>query len=37
MTDRHAGYVVVLDKDIREGDAESLMTALTALRWCGKG
>lgn len=32
MTDRHAGYVVVLDTDIREDDAEGLMLALRALR-----
>ena len=28
MTDRHAGYVVVLAEDIREDDAESTLTAL---------
>jgi hypothetical protein len=30
MTDRHAGYIVVLEKDIREDDAEE--TILAALR-----
>lgn len=32
MTDRHAGYIVTLEKDIREDDAEALITALGALR-----
>jgi hypothetical protein len=25
MTDRHSGYVIVLDQDIREDDAEQLV------------
>ena len=28
MTERHAGYVVVLAEDIREDDAENILTAL---------
>lgn len=32
MTDRHAGYIVVLDEDIREDDAEHLISALKMLR-----
>jgi hypothetical protein len=28
MTDRHAGYVVVLADDVREDDAEAVITAL---------
>lgn len=32
MTDRHAGYIVVLDKDIREDDAEATLTALRRVR-----
>lgn len=32
MTDRHAGYIVVLDEDLREDDAEQLITALKMLR-----
>lgn len=28
MTDRHAAYVVTLREDIREDDAEAVMTAL---------
>jgi hypothetical protein len=28
MTDRHAGYIVVLAGDIREDDADAVMTAL---------
>jgi hypothetical protein len=33
VTDRHAGYIVILDKDIREDDAEeSVLTALRMIR-----
>lgn len=32
MTDRHSGYVVVLDKDIREDDAEAVITALKMIK-----
>ena len=32
MTDRHAGYVVVLDRDIREDDAEATLNALRMVR-----
>lgn len=28
MTDRHAGYIVTLAEDIREDDAEAVLTAL---------
>jgi hypothetical protein len=32
MTDRHAGYLVTLDEDIREDDAQDLITAIEMLR-----
>ena len=32
MTDRHAGYVVTLADDIREDDAEAILTALRMVR-----
>ena len=32
MTDRHAGYVVTLAKDIREDDAEAILTALRMVK-----
>lgn len=32
MTDRHCGYVVTLDKDIREDDAEAIISAMMMLR-----
>jgi hypothetical protein len=32
MTTRHTGYIVVLEKDIREDDAEAVITALTMVR-----
>lgn len=32
MTDRHAGYIVVLEKDIREDDAEDIITAIGMIR-----
>jgi hypothetical protein len=28
VTDRHSGYIVTLDADIREDDAEAIVTAL---------
>ena len=28
MTDRHAGYVVTLNEDIREDDAEAIINAI---------
>jgi len=28
MTDRHSGYVVVLEEDLRSDDAEATLTAL---------
>ena len=32
MTTRHAGYIVVLEEDIREDDAASIVAAINALR-----
>lgn len=32
MTDRHSGYVITLDRDIREDDAERVVTALRQIR-----
>jgi hypothetical protein len=32
MTDRHAGYLVTLADDIREDDAEAILTALRMVR-----
>lgn len=32
MTDRHAGYIVVLADDIREDDAEAAVTALRMVK-----
>jgi hypothetical protein len=32
MTDRHAGYIVTLDRDIREDDAEEIVNALGMVR-----
>lgn len=32
MTDRHMGYVVVLDKDIHEDDAEHVINALRMVK-----
>ena len=32
MTDRHSGYVVTLASDIREDDAEAIITALGQIR-----
>lgn len=33
MTDRHAAYIVVLDDDIREDDAEGILNALRHIRF----
>lgn len=32
MTDRHAGYVVALDRDMREDDARSTMAAIAQIK-----
>lgn len=32
MTDRHAGYVITLAQDIREDDAEAILTALRMIK-----
>lgn len=32
MTTRHTGYIVTLEKDIREDDAEVVITALRMIR-----
>lgn len=32
MTDRHAGYIVVLDADLREDDAEPVLADLRMVR-----
>lgn len=32
MTDRHAGYVVTLENDIREDDAQATMAALKQIK-----
>lgn len=32
MTDRHAAYIVVLDQDIRDDDAEPILTALRMVK-----
>lgn len=32
MTDRHAGYLVVLAEDVREDDAEPVLNALRMVR-----
>ena len=32
MTDRHAGYIVTLDHDIREDDAAAIITALRMVK-----
>ena len=32
MTDRHAGYIVTLSRDIREDDAEAVITALKMVK-----
>lgn len=32
MTDRHSGYIVTLDADIREDDAEAIIAALRMVK-----
>jgi hypothetical protein len=32
MTDRHGGYVVILEHNIREDDAQATMAALTQIK-----
>lgn len=32
MTDRHAGYIIVLEKDIRKDDAQAVIEALKMVR-----
>lgn len=32
MTDRHSGYIVTLDHDIREDDAEQIIQALSMVK-----
>jgi hypothetical protein len=32
MTDRHSGYIVVLEQDIREDDAQATINAIRMLR-----
>lgn len=32
MTDRHAGYVVALDKNMREDDAQAILSAISMIR-----
>ena len=32
MTDRHAAYIVTLDQDIREDDAEAILNALRMVK-----
>lgn len=32
MTDRHRGYVVVLENDIREDDAEAVINAMRMIK-----
>jgi hypothetical protein len=32
VTDRYSGFIVVLDKDIREDDAENVVTALRMVK-----
>lgn len=32
MTDKHAGYIVTLDQDIREDDGEAIINALRMVR-----
>lgn len=36
MTDRHAGFLVTLDRDIREDDAEAIAAALRMVRGVAK-
>lgn len=32
MTDRHSGFIVVLDKDIREDDAQPIISAIRQIK-----
>ena len=32
MTDRHGGYIIVLENDIREDDAEPIINAIKQIR-----
>jgi hypothetical protein len=32
MTDRHAGYIITLDKDVREDDAEFVLNAIRMIK-----
>lgn len=32
MTDRHAGYIVVLERDLREDDAQATIAALQQIK-----
>lgn len=32
MTDRHAGYVVTLEKDVREDDAQATINAIAQIK-----
>lgn len=32
MTDRHAGYLVALGRDVREDDAQEIITAIKMIR-----
>lgn len=32
MTDRHSGYIIALDKDIREDDAEAIINAIRMVK-----
>ena len=32
MTDRHSGYIVALDADIREDDAETILAAISMIK-----
>lgn len=32
MTDRHAGYVVALARDVREDDAQAIVTAIRMIK-----
>lgn len=32
MTDRHAGYLVTIERDIREDDAQGILDAISMIR-----
>lgn len=32
MTDKHAGYLVILDKDLREDDAQKILDAILMVK-----